>query len=274
MMNEVCINQGIHQQQQSLQQQLAGTTTSRISTNALQNQGSLGVVTESTSLLQPQSFQGGQALNTVQAVSQSSNNGVSTSSSSGSSMATFEVNNTGVMYLLQLFGLVGNIPNNCASFTPEFKCLRCGTGFLLNTAGACVTQTTTTSPSSNIGNVGIFGSTSSTSQPASTNSGSAFNSGSSFSSFGSQSSSVVNTDPNCQTPNSDGSCSQCYFRYFYSPNTRQCTVVNPLCATWDRFGSCLSCYPGYRLTGTSCLIDIQTSTNAQPTSQSTSQSAS
>ena len=163
------------------------------------------------------------------------------------------------MYLLQLFGLAGNIPSNCATFTPDFKCIRCGTGFTLGTNGVCSIQTLTT----NTGNVGISGSTSQST--VSSNSSSSGSTSTGFRPLGTQTQTLMNNDPNCQSPNLDGSCALCYFRYFYSPELRRCLVVNPLCATWDILGNCLTCYPGYRLSGSNCTIDIQTPVNSDLT---------
>lgn len=131
MMNEVCISQGIYQQQQALQQQLAVPTATTSSGSLQQSQGVSGFSTGATSVLQTQTAQGAQGINTAQVVTQSSNNAATSGASLNSNMAIFEIGNTGVMYLLNLFGLVGSIPANCVAFTPDFKCVRCGNGFVL-----------------------------------------------------------------------------------------------------------------------------------------------
>ncbi len=100
-------------------------------------------------------------------------------------------------------------------------------------------------------NVGIFGSS---------GSGSSGSSGS-FASSGSSSNSVITgsvmgSDPNCKTPNSDGSCSLCYTSFYYdSISARRCVSVNPLCQTWNNLGHCLSCYRGYNLFNNNCVIE-------------------
>lgn len=231
----------------------------------------------STSVLQTQIAQGSQSSNSVQTVSQTSSNLVSTTTSVSANSAggmNFDVSNTGVMYLLQLFGLTGKIPNNCQIFTTDFNCVKCSSGYILSLNGFCGTQSTTTISTSTTGNVAISGSTtSSNSQSTTTNSGSAYNSGSSFSSYGNQAT-LVNNDPNCQTSNGDGTCYQCYYRYYYSTDTKKCLAINSLCATWDKLGSCLSCYSGYKIVGSNCLIENQSSTSSNTQSSQINSSAS
>lgn len=185
---------------------------------------------------------------------------------SNSNQVTFDTSNNGVMYLLQLFGLSSKIPSNCETFTSDFKCVKCASGFMLSTLNGCTAQFS----SSSSGSVQASGSTSTTSSSSSSSSsGSTSSSNGSFSSYGSNSQ-IINNDPNCQVPNQngDGSCAQCYFRYYYSTETKKCVSVNPLCATWNQIGSCLTCYSGYKLTGTGCSIDIQTSSTSQTTQSS------
>jgi hypothetical protein len=74
MMNEVCISQGIYQQQQTLQQQLAGSSTSTNSNPLQQSQTILAPSTSSTSFPQIQTVQGVQTPNTIQNAPQSANN--------------------------------------------------------------------------------------------------------------------------------------------------------------------------------------------------------
>ncbi len=258
-MNDVCINQGIYQQQQQLQQQissantLAKQTTSNIQTN--------NVDINTNTISQSQSSINQNVQSNINLQTQSGSSIVSQSSG----MTTFDVSNTGVMYLLQLFGLAQNIPSNCATFTANFLCVKCSTGYSLSSNG-CSYQIITNGSSS------IINSNSGSTTSANTQSSSSSISSSSTSSnllnsntnSGSSSSSIIyntnnnsnNNDPNCQvfSSNGDGSCTTCYFRYYYNLQTKKCTVVNTLCATWDKFGSCLTCYSGYKLNGTICSI--------------------
>ncbi len=75
--------------------------------------------------------------------------------------------------------------------------------------------------------------------------------------------SVMGSDPNCRTANSDGTCSQCYNWFYYdSINARRCVSVSPLCKSWNNLGNCLSCYQGYNLFNNNCLMDISYQSSA------------
>jgi len=131
------------------------------------------------------------------------------------------------MYFLQLFGLASQIPSNCQSFTPNFTCTVCVSGYVLLSNNVCYLYTNTNT------NTNSGGSSTITTTTA-----------------------TGSSDPYCQvlTPGSNV-CQQCYYGYYYNFTVQKCTTVNPLCQTWNSQNVCLSCYSGYLITSAgTCVI--------------------
>lgn len=157
----------------------------------------------------------------------------------------------------------------CQTWNYLGYCFSCFPGYLLS-GTQCVVG------SSASGNAGSGPSTTSSNQAggstsSSSSSSSTISSNSSSSSTGSTSTTgvqtsgtssttnglvtIINNDPNCRSPNSDGTCSSCYNTFYYdSVNAKRCVSVNPLCRTWNNLGHCLSCYQGYLLSLNNCVI--------------------
>ena len=67
---------------------------------------------------------------------------------------------------------------------------------------------------------------------------------------------VVSADedkfPNCKSVENE-TCKECYNRYYLSETG--CKEVNPLCKGYDlNTGACTSCYPGYKISGSQCVL--------------------
>ena len=125
-----------------------------------------------------------------------------------------------------------------------------GTQCVLNTTGSISSSSGTTRTG---GSSASSSSSPSTSLSSSSTSSEVQTSGSSSSSNGQVT--LINSDPNCKTPNLNGTCSLCYNSFYYDfINAKKCVSVNPLCKTWNSLGYCLSCYQGYSLSMNSCVI--------------------
>lgn len=184
------------------------------------------------------------------------------------------------MYLLGLFGLANRIPSNCQQFTPEFSCLKCVSGYTVSLSGSCVILQSNTNAVSSSSSTTINSSTSSSSSQSTSSSQSSSQSSSSImnsqtSTTNSQSSNNPDNqnihpqnDPYCQVYSQfgDGSCLQCYFRFYYSPIHKKCLQVNDLCQSWDNLGNCLTCYNGYKLNAGVCSVNLE-QTNTQTNNQ-------
>jgi len=260
MVKDICVDQALYQQQVNLQNQLNSLNVT--TGTAIQQQPQTQTISAppSTTSLSAQNVQiinqsqTTQNSNTVSTTSVPAQTVTTTSGfSSSSSSMTFDVSNTGVMYLLQIFGLTSKIPVNCQQFTPDFKCVKCITGYVVSSTSACIMQSTITT---NTGTTSLTSqSTQSSSSSTSQSSGSITNSVSTGSTL-----TVTYSDPNCQIVSQNGDCSQCYFRYYYSSSVKKCVQVNDLCATWNNLGNCLACYGGYKLSNGICSIDYQAPT--------------
>lgn len=124
MVREICVDQALYQQQVNLQNQLnALNTTSGTTSQQTQSQSQTTFVPTSTTILPAQNtqvinqYQTTQNTNTVNTATsvpvQTTTTTVSTNSVSNSNSMTFDITNTGVIYLLQMFGLASKIPLNC-----------------------------------------------------------------------------------------------------------------------------------------------------------------
>ena len=74
-----------------------------------------------------------------------------------------------------------------------------------------------------------------------------------------------NSDPNCKSRSSEGTCTGCYTGFYLSEDLR-CNKMDPLCRNYTAlFDSCSDCYEGYTLVSNKCVIASQaTSDNADP----------
>lgn len=61
--------------------------------------------------------------------------------------------------------------------------------------------------------------------------------------------------------NADGTCKQCYSRYFVKDG--QCTAVSDQCKTWDgTSGDCTACYDGWSLNAGKCEVASDSSSGS------------
>ena len=145
MVRDICVDQALYQQQVNLQNQL--NSLNMTTGTAIQQQPKTQTISAppSTTSLPAQNVQvinqsqATQNSNTVSTASVPVQTVTTTSGSSSSpSSMTFDVSNTGVIYLLQLFGLTNKIPVNCQQFTPDFKCVKCLTGYVVSSTATCI----------------------------------------------------------------------------------------------------------------------------------------
>lgn len=209
MVREICVDQALYQQQVNLQNQLNSyniTTTGAIN----QQQQSQTTTQQATLTPTPATILPTQTTQVINQPTTTTTNTVTTTTSSVinpvqattttstvSNAMTFDISNTGVMYLLQMFGLGSKIPANCQQFTNEFKCVQCITGYVVSLTGACANlQSSTTSTSTT-----STGATSTSSQQSSSN---LINTQTSSSATGNTLTISGNNDPNCQYPGVNG----------------------------------------------------------------------
>lgn len=79
---------------------------------------------------------------------------------------------------------------------------------------------------------------------------------------------VVTSDAYCKTFNSNTRvCSECYYGYYFNNQSGFCVPVNPQCKSWNSQGHCLSCYSGYEISGTQCVVNFFSNSQASSNSQ-------
>lgn len=150
----------------------------------------------------------------------------------------------------------------CQTWNYIGHCFSCFPGYVLNGTQCVLSNASGNNGGSSSSNnlSGVSSSTSSTTTSSSTSSTGSSSSTTSVqisgtSSTGNGQITINNNDPNCRTPNFDGTCSLCYNTFYYdSVNLKRCVSVNPLCKTWNSWGYCLSCYQGYILSLNNCVI--------------------
>jgi hypothetical protein len=139
----------------------------------------------------------------------------------------------------------------CQTWNYLGYCFSCFPGYALSGTQCIVSSSSTTGTAVNTGLLSTT--TSGSSNSSSTSSTTGVQISGNTSTTGQVT--VINSDPNCRTPNQDGTCNSCYNTfYFDSINAKRCISVNPLCRTWNTQGYCLSCYQGYLLSLNNCVI--------------------
>lgn len=217
MVREICVDQALYQQQVNLQNQLNSyniTTTGAIN----QQQQSQTTTQQATLTPTPTTILPTQTTQVINQPTTTTTNTVITTTSSVinpvqattttstvSNAMTFDISNTGVMYLLQMFGLGSKIPANCQQFTNEFKCVQCITGYVVSLTGACANlQSSTTSTSTTSTGATSTTSTGATSTSSQQSSSNLINTQTSSSATGNTLTISGNNDPNCQYPGVNG----------------------------------------------------------------------